>query len=112
MKYKWYDKTLIRFCLFFLIPFPKRIQKRIFATSRLQMYRFPGMCMSIRYVTSLLYGYDIGFDHINKCFPIFNRDNFLKVTGIYIYGYYWTKENDKYNRIKFLKWCEENVDKC
>lgn len=112
MKYKWYDKILIQFCLFFLIPFPKRIQKRIFATARLQMYQFTGMCMAIKRSMNLLYDYEIAFDHINRCFPIFNRENFLKVTGINTGGDYWAKENDKYNRIKFLKWCEENVDKC
>lgn len=109
MKYKWYDKILIQFCLFFLIPFPKRIQKRIFATSRLLMYQFIGMCMAVRRSTNLLYGCDITFDHINRCFPIFNRENFLKVTGIDFGGTYWTKKSDKYNRIKFLKCCEENV---
>ena len=76
------------------------------------MYRFSGMCMSIKEATYLLYEHHIAFDHINKCFPIFNRENFLKITGIDNDGYYWTKESDKHNRIKFLKWCEENVDKC
>ena len=54
----------------------------------------------------LLYKYDCCS---KSCIPIFNRENFEKITGVDCDGCYWTNIRDKYNRIKFLKWCEENV---
>jgi hypothetical protein len=106
MKYKWYDKYIVKLCYLLRIPFPRRIQKRIFATARLQMFRFIGMCASIGASMYLLYKYDC---YNKSCMPIFSRKNFKEVTGIDYNDCYWTDEQDKYNRIKFLKWCEENV---
>ena len=106
MKYKWYDKYIVNLCYLLRIPFPRRIQKRIFATARLHMFHFIGMCTSIKASMYLLYKYDCCS---KSCIPIFNRENFEKVTEVDYDGCYWTNIRDKYNRIKFLKWCEENV---
>lgn len=106
MKYKWYDKYIVKLCYVLRIPFPRRIQKRIFATARLHMFRFTGMCASIGASIYLLYKHD--YFHRN-CIPIFNRVNFQRITGVDYNIFYWAEWRDKYNRIKFLKWCEENV---
>lgn len=105
------NKIIIHFCLIFKIPFPKKIQISILRTARLCMHRSIGMCGAIKESIRLLYGveYEKVFHELRCFIPVFTHDNFISVTGIEKYSAYWTTEKDKYNRMKFLKWCEMNV---
>ena len=102
------NQMIIYWCYLLNKPFPVKIQKQIFATARLHMHRFTGMCQAINEAVYLLYECDFCYP---KNIPIFSKTNFQKVTGLEPQLFYWTKRSDKYNRLKFLKWCEENVDK-
>lgn len=105
----WYDKYIIKFCDTLAIPLPKRIQKRILRTARLHMFRWNGMCTSIRGSCNILYGCEIE-NQIKYLIPVFNKYNFEKVIGIAPKPWLWIDVRKKYERIKFLKWCEENVN--
>ena len=110
---RFIDRQIVKYCLKNGKPFPKRIQKRVLKTAFLHMHRFDYMCIAISETLYLLY--DVSTHHIefSDFIPVFHKNNFACFTGIKTYtGDFnspWCETYYKMPRMKFLKWCIENV---
>lgn len=107
------DKIIIRFCIIYNLSLPKRIQKTLLSSAIQLMHCHNGMCESLNFAS--LYRYDIYImDYLEFLIPKFNSYNFSKYSGCIPPALctfeYWTDIDNKYDRIKFLNWCYNNVD--
>lgn len=106
------QRIIIFFCNLFKLPLPKKMQIMLLQGAIKLMYRNIGMCTSLD--AACLFAF--------KCLcepyyiPIFNRTNFSSfiIKNNYIvkdsdFLCFWAHEDEKLIRIKFLKWCIDNV---
>lgn len=110
---KFIDRLIINYCLNHEKQFPKRIQKRILKTAFLHLHRHSYMCIAISESINLIYGINTVYTDFSSFIPIFHRSNFACFTGIKTYtgdlSNPWCESHYKMPRMKFLKWCIENV---
>lgn len=105
---KFRDQIIIIFCILFRIPLSNRLQKHILKTAILHIHNFYGMCDAICFSFLHLYNIEISPYILHKLIPVFNCDNFYKITNsvnTINESVYWTNIYDKSSRVKFLNWC-------
>lgn len=110
---RFIDRQIIKYCLKYENPFPKRIQKRVLKTAFLHMYRYDYMCIAISDTLDLLYNIRSNHMDYSPFIPIFHKNNFACFTGIKTcvgnINNPWCEKHYRLPRMKFLKWCIENV---
>lgn len=103
-----FNKIIIWLCYCFNRPLPVKMQKIILQTALLHAHRFTGMCAAINESFLLLYNSNLFYKSKNLI-PVFSRDNFYKLYGLEDDLPYWCDRWNRYYRLRFLRWCIDNV---